>query len=160
VIEHPYYKASWIGWKNIFGNAGLLDSTQGFYPKDLSWDPNLDSVNRITRPIHIIIQKEMVDEYAKTLQQLKRENRKVVIVIPPIFKDGRMLLTNLDEFRSVLKQFEGNGVYLLDLSDMDITDSKTYFYNNSHVNRTGSVLLTRRIASFVRKVMAEQQASR
>lgn len=155
VIEHPYYKASLLGWKKMVLNTPEMDTSMGFYPKNLSWDPEMDNINKKTKPIFIKVDKEIVEEYRKTLQLLKENGRKVIILLPPIQKDGRTLISNLEFFKATCKELAGDDIYFLDCSSMELTENKEFFYNNAHVNRKGSIIFSNRVGAFLNNIVKD-----
>jgi hypothetical protein len=157
VVEHPFYKASLLGWKKkLLKQSQPIDTTMGFFPKDLSWDPGLDSVNKKTNPITINIDQEIVEEYGKTLQLLKKNGRKLVIILPPVQKDGKALIKNVSAFKAVCKKFVSEDIYFLDCYDLPLSENKSFFYNNAHVNRSGSLIFSQHVADFVNGILNDK----
>lgn len=158
VMEHPYYKASALGWLNILGirRGDPQDSLYGYTPKDISWGPNVDSSNRHSKQLVVEIDEDVVQDYKRVLESLTAKGLKVVIVIPPIQKDGREIIDGIDRFVKKMRDFEGENVHLLDLSEAEMTNNKEYFYNNSHVNSKGAALFSNLVAGKVNEILRQK----
>jgi hypothetical protein len=154
-MEHPYYKASYLGWKKKLGHGSPEDTAFGYTPKYLTWGGQLDSINKLSGPIVITIDPRIVGEYKAMVSKLVGKGIDVLIVLPPVQKDGRSLVKNLDGLRNAFQEMTSSKVHFLDLTTMPITEDKRYFYNNSHVNREGSIIFSDTLASVIKGIISK-----
>ncbi|MDX2045322.1 MAG: hypothetical protein SFU87_00960 [Chitinophagaceae bacterium] len=155
VMKHPYYKASILGLKSWIKNILPDDSLKGYTPKYRTWETGLDSINKSSKPVTIILDSITIEKYRLTIRELKHKGRKVLIIIPPVHKDGLALLPNLDVLRKALSSFEEEGVYFRDYSVNGISEDKSYFYNNSHLNDAGAKKFSGLLAGDINKLLRE-----
>lgn len=155
VMEAGYYKAARNGLLHAFNRNVVIDSLQGFTPKDRQWEIGLDDLNRNTQAVDIQIDSATVNEYRKTINELRSNGRKVLVIIPPIQEDGLRLLHNLNVLRRALASMEVEGVYFRDYSYSDLSHDKKYFYNNSHVNKLGAKAFSTRLANTIDSILAK-----
>jgi hypothetical protein len=154
-MKHPYYKASIYGWRQFISGASAPDSSLGYTPKYMSWEPGLDEENRIAKPITVVVEENATEDYRATISKLVGKGMKVLIVLPPIYKDGLTRLVNIDGLRKTFSSMSGEGVSFVDYSICDLSSNKEYFYNNSHLNASGAkafaAYLTRDIDSILNR---------
>ena len=146
VQTHPYYKSSALGWLNYFKRKKLDDPTLGYTPVHRTWEFDMDSINAKSEKITIVIDSTYSKQYYHTLQKITQSGKKAIIIIPPFFKEGMALFDGFSELKTLLKSFENDHVLFLDYSTHELTLSKEYFYNNSHLNYKGSVEFSKQLA--------------
>lgn len=154
VAKQRYYRAAATGLLQYRNRLSFQDSLSGFTPKDKGWEPGLDDLNRSTRPLEIIIDTAVLTAYKTTIKQLREKGREVLIIIPPIYKDGLRLLPDLVKIRTALSSLQGEGIYFRDYSWCEISNEKKYFYNNSHVNREGANVFSLKLATAVDSILS------
>lgn len=137
-MNHSYYKASIIGLKSWFMHTSFNDPLKGYTPKYKSWEYDMDSLNKHTSPINIIIDSFAINRYRQTIRELESQGRKVMIIIPPFQTDGLKLIPNLDILRKTFASLAGKNVFFKDYSLNSLSADKSYFYNNSHLNDEGA----------------------
>lgn len=153
-MKHSYYKAALGGLKNLKNGMTLTDPYLGFTPRDISWQADMDSLNRLGNKIEVSIDTVIFNAYKETVQQLQKKGRRVLIIIPPLYKEGLQLLHNLEAERAAFKSLVGNGVYFIDFSDCNLSRDKKYFYNNSHLNSIGADIFTQMLLNDIQSILS------
>jgi hypothetical protein len=156
IAKQGYYKAAAYGLKTSFSASKEVDSLNGFTPKDKNWEVGLDELNKYSLPIDIQINRATVNQYRKTIKELRNRGRKVLIIIPPIHEAGLKLLPDLGKVISVLDSMQEDGVYFRNFSRIKMSEEKRYFYNNSHVNRSGAEVFSSILSQSVDSILVKQ----
>ena len=146
----PCYR--YIGYKDVLLEAIFHDNTKhyfdflvkGYKGRDLSWDGSalnsLDSVVCSCNP-------NALKEFTGFLTNVVESGTKVIFVYAPVYYKVVEKMTNKDEmyqmYQDLASQFD---IPILDYTDMSICYDTTYFYNGTHLNRTGAELFTTKLA--------------
>lgn len=146
----PCYR--YLGYKEVLLEALFYDNT-GHYFEYLTkgylgrWDKwegsalaNLDSVvcSCDTTSIHL---------FMDFLEEITTEGTKVMFVYAPVYHVAREKMTNeqqmFDMYDSIASRFD---IPILDYNDIPMCYDTTYFYNATHLNKTGAELFTTKLA--------------
>ena len=146
----PSYR--YIGYKEVLLEAFFRDNTKhyfdflvkGYKGHDLSWDGSalnsLDSVVCSCNP-------NALKEFTGFLTNVVESGTKVIFVYAPVYYKVVEKMTNKDEmyqmYQDLASQFD---IPILDYTDMSICYDTTYFYNGTHLNRTGAEIFTTKLA--------------
>ena len=146
----PCYR--YIGYKDVLLEAIFQDNTihyfdfleKGYKGHDLSWDGTaldaLDSVVCSCNP-------DALKEFTGFLTNVVESGTKVIFVYAPVYYKVIEKMTNRDEmyqmYQDLASQFD---IPILDYTDMSICYDTTYFYNGTHLNRTGAEIFTTKLA--------------
>ncbi len=153
-MKHGYIKAAANGLNNIRSGQQLTDPYLGYTPRNLTWQADMDSLNRIGKPIDVSVDSCIFKTYKEMVQELQMKGRRVLIMIPPVYKEGLRLLHNLEAERAAFRSLEGNGVYFIDYSNCALSQDKRFFYNNSHVNSIGADLFTQLLMHDIERILS------
>jgi len=159
VQDKDYYKNSFNGWKNfISGNTNKTDAQLGYYPVDRMWEADQDEVLKAIKPFKIEIDQEILAEYEKTIVELEKKHRNVVIVLPPVYKKISNEITDFTPLRNTFRYLASKyNCHFFDFSINEIGDRKQYFYNSNHVNLQGSMLFSQLLADSLIRIFPEKQ---
>lgn len=149
IMEHPYYKASMIGWANKLRKTDLSDPNLGFTPKYTDWQVDVDELNNNSKPIIMGLDSFILDKYRSTIRLLNKKNIKVLIVFMPTYIKGQELMLNMDAYRNTYAAMQNPLVQFYDMTSDTMCTNKANFYNNSHVNSAGAERVTQKIVDFV-----------
>ena len=146
-VTHLYYKNAFAGLKNYVKNATFNDSLNGYTPVYRSWEIDQDNYLKNTKPFHVPINKEVVEKYLATVNSLQKAGKKVVVVIPPVYKIVTEKLTDFNPLRETFKEISRKtGCVFIDFTSNVICNDKKYFYNGNHMNAIGSNLFSTQLA--------------
>jgi hypothetical protein len=152
-MKHSYIKAAVSGLKALKNGQQINDPYLGYTPRNMTWQADMDSLNRIGKIIDVKVDTAIFNDYKAIVQQLQKKGRQVLIMIPPVYKEGLRLLHNFDAERAAFKSLEGNGVYFIDYSNCVLSEDKKYFYNNSHLNSVGANYFTQMLLGDIQKIL-------
>ena len=146
----PCYR--YLGYKDVLLEAFFNDNTQhyfeflekGYKGHELPWDGTaldaLDSVVCSCNP-------DALNQYKKFLTCVVQNDTKVIFVYAPVYYKVIEKMTNKDEmykmYQELASQFD---IPILDYTDMPICYDTAYFYNGTHLNRTGAEIFTTKLA--------------
>jgi len=154
-VSEKYYLQSLSGWKNWALNKKFEDTLLGQHPLYKKWTPEEDSLIKYMKPFLVTIDNSVLSIYKKTLDQIVTSNKKVVIVIPPIYLPTGQTLLDLSQFRKTLSSLADNkNIYYFDFSEFMV--DKKYFYNVLHLNATGAVVFSNAFADSLNKLVLKK----
>jgi hypothetical protein len=139
-VTHEYYKNVINGWISYIKGTNEIDSLMGQTPVYRSWETDHDEFLKSGKSFTIALDEEVINTYINDLLILKKEGRKVVIILPPVFKGlEENKLTDFQPLRSKFKMISyKTGFPFIDFTKSDITSNKEYFYNSNHLNSVGA----------------------
>jgi len=86
---------------------------------------------------------KLVDLFDTFLVECKEKEIEVILVYTPEYLEGQSFVKNRTEIITLFENFsEIHKVPFLDYSGNEICTKKEYFYNASHLNKTGAELFT------------------
>ena len=153
VVDYTYYKAAFKGWMSIF-RKNNRDSLQGFVPSYSKWQRGEDAAIDAMKPFKLKIERNVISDYIKMVNDLRKNNKEVVIILPPIYERLYKEKADFEPLRQVLDSVSGiTGAVFLDFSQSAISRNKGYFYNTNHLNINGSRLFTRELADSLKRYL-------
>jgi hypothetical protein len=140
-----------------FFNVEILKSIKykGYASNDFKWDNNFDLFKE-SNPMgkRIEITDTVLDLFQNFIKVESQKGRYVIIVFPPTYNELKKYILNRDELIATYKSIaDENNVLFLDYSESTFSKNRDYFYNASHLNRTGSELFTQKLASDIKARM-------
>lgn len=112
------------------------DPALGFLPRNDPWTPLKNS--DINEAKDKKIDMGIVNNFRNTIFLANRKGIKVILVLPPIYKDGQKQISNLEEIKEVYRDLASKGNVFLDFTSSDICLNRNFFYNNTHLNSKGA----------------------
>lgn len=153
---HIYYKNAIKGWINYLNNSNNIDTLQGYTPVNRDWELDADLAIKKTTKFDIIIQEEIVRDYEQNILKMQKLNKKVIIVLTPMYSEKFKLVTNIKPLIAVLKKIASNtNAIFLDFSSSKICDDKINFYNSNHLNLRGSKIFSNQIADSLNSIFSK-----
>ena len=151
--DHTYFMNAFDGYKHYFSGNQLIDSNYGQRPVDRDWEVDEDLNIKKTKYFDIIIDSNIVKKYDFILKTAKKNNKKTVIVLMPVFTLVSKKYTNLDPVRKALNYLaKNNNVKFLDFTTLEICNQKEYFYNSNHLNRKGALIISNILADSIKNI--------
>lgn len=142
VASNNYYAQSIIGWKNFIKHYNPVDSLNGQVRVYRNWAADQDSIWENAKTIPVVIDSNIVLSYKQTINNLVKNNKKVIITIPPMYMPKGQKIVDITEFRNTLKSLANNiSVFYFDFSESMI--NKKYFYNAHHLNALGATVFSK-----------------
>ncbi len=127
----------------------------GYRAMDVSWNEDFKKAKEQIKEYKIRLDSASVSLFEGYLQQCKQQKIEVVLVYTPEYIEGQGFIANrqglIKYYDSIAHQF---GIPFIDYSKDSICYNKQYFYNATHLNQTGSMLLSQKLADTLSKVIA------
>lgn len=99
------------------------------------------------------INKELKSDFENFIKKFQLKNIKIILIYSPEYIDGQKFIINRNEsvqiFKSLAKKY--NLTYLDYATDLICFDKK-YFYNASHLNKTGAEFFTAKVTDTIQKL--------
>ena len=138
-----------------FFNIELIKSIKykGYASNDLKWDNNFEKFKKINQEgKKMEITGTYLTLFKKFVQEESQKGRCVIIVFPPTYYLLKNYILNRDELIATYKSIANeNNLLFLDYSQSEFSINRDYFYNATHLNRKGSELFSRKLASDIKK---------
>ncbi len=145
LYDAGFYKSALDGWSRKINHPLLASSLdhQGWVPMSVQWDNNITAVSQ---EVSLTVDSVLVAEYKKLTQELKEKGKKVVFVIMPCEREGMQKMKGYESFRQAVKELAAAADGYLDFSEDSMSMDKRYFYNYTHLNRSGAKFFSEKLA--------------
>lgn len=146
----PCYR--YLGYKEVLLEALFHDNTghhfeyltKGYLGREDNWDgftlAKLDS-------IVCSCDTNAINLFVEFLNQVRMQGTRVLFVYAPVYHVAREKMTNeshmFDMYDSIASMLD---IPILDYNDITMCYDTTYFYNATHLNKTGAELFTTKLA--------------
>lgn len=144
----PFYELTMLNSNYIFNainswSTGLKKDHSGFldYTRNSGSDFNPKSLKHFVPP-QIDLSSEQA--YYMLIHEYKIRNIKVYFVAPPLYFEAQEILENYPEVINLVKSIaDSTGSEFLDYSNhKEFIYNKSFFFNNTHLNKTGADLFS------------------
>jgi hypothetical protein len=130
----------------------------GYAAVDTKWNDDFDNARKKLGTYNILIDSSTIILFDKFLADCSSDNIKIILVYSPEFIDGQNFVKNRNEIIELYARYSKKyNIPFLDYSDDEICYKKEYFYNASHLNKTGSDLFMQK---FIRDLRYSDQIYR
>ena len=107
------------------------------------WNNDLNNAKQTMKQYEAKLDPKLVDLFDTFLVECKEKEIEVILVYTPEYLEGQSFVKNRTEIITLFENFsEIHKVPFLDYSGNEICTKKEYFYNASHLNKTGAELFT------------------
>jgi hypothetical protein len=152
----------YIGKPNVLKNAfylGLSNNKDSFYRTlgykgiEKKWTNEFEIAKNTISSYKVSIDTESVALFDTFLLECKKNNINVVIVYTPEFIEAQKFIKNREEILDIYKlHAKKHDVPFLDYSKNSLNYDKQYFYNATHLNKTGANLFSEILANDLKKL--------
>ena len=139
-----------IGLLEIFNIYDFITNKyKGYRGNTKQWDGKFDSfIKNNPGGIRVGVDIEVRNSFDNFLAKNREWGIETILVYPPELKKAQALIINRDSILKIYKSMaQKYDLYLIDFSDDTICLSKQYFYNSSHLNKTGAEIFTAKLSS-------------
>lgn len=116
---------------------------RGYFGEDIDWD---GSKTQETKPYNAEINTNTLNLFVRYIENVQSEGINLIFVLVPLYKDTFGKVLNINEIHSIYyglaKKYD---IPILDYSNCWLSQDTSYFYNASHMNKTGSELFTKQL---------------
>jgi hypothetical protein len=106
-----------------------------------------------TQPFKVSYDEQVFTQFKSTVEQINKQGLKVIIVMPPLYKDGNKLILNEEEIKTKYRSLTGDNVFFMDYTSDTFSEKKEYFYNYSHLNKKGAALFSTAFSNDLLKII-------
>ncbi|MEH1008514.1 hypothetical protein VDP25_12270 [Winogradskyella sp. ECml5-4] len=126
---------------------------RGYQGQDRTWNADFKKAKKGMKSYRITIDKNLKQRFNNYLKECKENDIDVILVYAPIYIEGQEFIVNLDDIKNTYIRFaEIYNLKFFDFTKDDICYNKDYFYNARHMNRIGSELFTKKLASEIKNL--------
>lgn len=119
----------------------------GFRSVNKSWTDEFELARTKMKSYKVNINHASVSLFNMFLANCKDNNIDVVLVYTPEYIEGQKFIENRQKIMSIYKLYANKyDFYFLDYSKDNINYDKQYFYNATHLNKSGSTLFSQNLA--------------
>lgn len=120
----------------------------GYLGFDLQWNNDLKNAQKDKGTVQIELDSSSISEFKALIKELKMNNVQICLIYTPEYIEAQNFVSNRGDILNLFRNISNeNELLFLDYSDHLISKSKKYFYNGSHMNRTGAELFTKTVTA-------------
>ncbi len=128
----------------------------GYQAKDLSWNGDFEKAQKAMKFYEVSLDTATINLFERFLKEVEKNNIKIMFVYSPEYIEGQKFVKNRNPIIKLYQEIsKKHNIPFYDYSSDSISLNKNYFYNASHLNKTGAELFTkkliRNIASIINK---------
>ena len=149
----PGYKLTLLNkafYTDLMLAAHKTDSFRGYEPMPAQWEQS-DTI----KPFDARYDESVYDEFKTTLQEITGKGIKVVLIIPPVYREGYALIRNGEMIKGKYKSLTAKNIYYLDYTSLSLCETKGNFHNFTHLNYAGASLFSDTFAHDLVKIVHE-----
>ena len=122
---------------------------KGYWGSPFNWKPDY----KPEKPVDLNFDESGFKITDRIIELCKRKNCNLLFVYPPVHKYYKKIILNYKQVNAKLFEYvrEKNIPYLV-YTEMDICNSKEYFYNIEHMNYKGANIFSTALANDIRKI--------
>jgi hypothetical protein len=125
---------------------------KGYEPKDRAWNDDLKKARQKMKGYRVKLHGESFDAFENYLEDCEKSQIKVVFVYSPEYYEGHDFVTNRDSIMDLYRTIANrHNVPFLDYSKDSMCLDKRWFYNSSHLNKSGATLFTQKLVRDLKK---------
>lgn len=124
----------------------------GFRGRDSEWNNDLENAQNYNKDFSISIDSPSVKLFEQLISDLINQKINLIFVYTPEYIEGQAFVKNREEIMSLFHSFSSKySIPFFDYSTDIISQQKEFFYNASHLNKTGAELFTQKFVSDLKK---------
>ena len=129
-----------------------LGRIKGYEGQDLHWNSDFDKAKSVMKSYNAIIDKPLVKLFEKYIQNCKQNKIKLIFVYTPEYIEGQNFIENRQQVITLFQQLSKKySIPFYDFSTDKISFNINFFYNATHLNKTGSEKLTKQLIDTIKK---------
>ena len=108
------------------------------------WNNDLSNAKQKMKNYEVKLDIDLIKLFDTFLFECKKKKIKVILVYTPEYVEGQSFIKNRKEILNIYENFsKKHKIPFLDYSNNEICAKKEYFYNASHLNKTGAEIFTK-----------------
>lgn len=146
LLNKNFYQEIFYAWPNDTSINNMV-----YFPSDKSWDPMND-----VKPFYAKCDPEIYASMKQVIASYTKKGIKVILVIPPINKEGYNKVKNPDFIKNKYRALTSSDVFFFDYTTDSLCKSRKYFHNYSHLNKEGANIFSHTFANDLNKVISKK----
>jgi len=150
-----YTGQTWDILRSIIVATNMENSSpkriNGYMGQNRKWTGELETAKKEIGSLKIVVDKELLELFDLFLIECEKNNIKVIIAYSPEYIEGKSFIENREEIMNIWKSFaDKHNLLYLDYTSDSICYNRDYFYNATHLNKTGSELFSAKLAGDIK----------
>ena len=128
--------------------------TKGYKGVEMNWNDDLEIARTKKGKYQAYVDSTALGLYCKWIEECKEKGISIIMVYSPEYIEGQQFIENREKVIDIYKEISDRyNILFLDYSNDPISFNKDYFYNSTHLNKTGSQLFIRKFVDDWLKVL-------
>ena len=130
----------------LLGGNSNTNRVKGFQAHDKNWNNDLLEAKRKYESLKVQIDTTTLNVFKDFIQKNKKQDIEVILVYSPEYIEGQEFISNRDSILNLYNEISDEyKIRFIDFSKDSISYKKEYFYNSTHLNKTGANLFTKKL---------------
>lgn len=128
-----------------------VQRVKGYLGNDNSWNNDFDNAKKSMKKYVSPPDSLTLNLFDRYLEECKKNKICVILVYSPYYIEGQEFIKNQAEIIDIYKMFAQKYDFMfLDFTKDEICFDKKYFYNASHMNKTGAEFFTKKLCNQIK----------
>jgi len=124
---------------------------RGYQSRNIGWNEDLSKALHTMKSYKVELDSSSMILFDKYISDCKQNNIQLIFVYSPEYIEGQHFVENRKDIMELYKHYSNKyGIPFYDFSADSMSYNKKYFYNASHLNKTGADLFSSRLASMIK----------
>ncbi|MFM9826122.1 hypothetical protein [Flavobacterium sp.] len=129
-----------------------IERIRGYQAKDRQWNSDFDKAKKAMKNYEKPLDIGSVILFEQFLNECKSKDIKLLFVYSPEYIEGQKFVKNRGEIISLYEKYSKKyNIPFYNYSNDSLSHDKKYFYNATHLNKTGAELFTKRLIDSLKK---------
>jgi hypothetical protein len=125
---------------------------KGYLGNDNSWNNDFDNAKKSMKKYVSLPDSLTLSLFDNYLAECKKNKIDVILVYSPYYIEGQEFIKNQSEIINIYEMLAQKYDFMfLDFTKDEICFDKKYFYNTSHMNKTGAELFTKKLCNQIKE---------
>lgn len=130
----------------LYSSNSELGRKKGFQGMEKEWNDDLVKAQKRMSYYDVKLNDSSIKLFENFLDECKENDIKVIFVYTPEYIEGQSFIKNRKEIISLFENFANrHEILFFDYSSDELCLKKEYFYNASHLNKTGAKIFTNKL---------------
>ncbi len=136
-----------------------ITRVRGYEGRDEVWNSDFDIAKSKMKNLYVGLDSATIVLFDKFLKESKKENIHLIFVYTPEYIEGQQFVKNRKQIMNLFKNFSSKySIPFYDYSGDPICYQRKYFYNATHLNKTGSEVFTQKFSDTLQKAAIIEQS--
>lgn len=132
--------------------SNLDQRIKGYQAQERLWSSDFDKAKKAMKNYEKPLDSGTIILFERFLNECKSKNIKLFIVYTPEYIEGQKFVKNRGEILTLYEKYSKKyNIPFYNYSNDSLSHDKKYFYNATHLNKTGAELFTKRLIDSLQK---------